>query len=723
MKLLWKEWHQQKWIIFGGLLAGLSFPVIECFYLWKDNHHFRTDTGSAALLVGGAAFAIILAIATMHHDMRKGVDSFLQSKPIKLWKFFTIKFVLAVFFMYIAFLVVIGLDLITHFRRDNNFSFAWAVLCYTYPMALLLFAWSMFLMVVTRDAAKAAFLAIWSGLLIYFLPLMFRGMEWMNIIERLNNSFNDQPSVLQYLIWLCSVPEKINPGAGIYRPAGVPVTVYKQTVFQHLLEIVRSPAYLQYLLFATVFTMGSVVCVVFSVKALKHNWRWHPGQKSIVWAGGISLAAIFGFAMFQVGHNLEPVKTVNEKELVNPVVYGWAYMPMSLIKGFPVPDTIYENMNHFRQDTDAICIKDDLMFRFTTGYQSNKPVNQWDTELIRHFVLQVYEFPYAENNKALNTRAAPDFVIGATRFFQTEPVTGNRIQRALGCFIRGNRLYAAYRPSHKKGEGTNDNYPGLLNPMYFIAFDISDPASPKVVFNEEISNSDYFGPGMADVDDYCYISDGNQLIILSVENADKPEIIRKVTSVDAFAEMPNELVVGPEKKALFPFGHLFIQGNKLICWDSQRITIFNINDRLSPRVVYDDSSYGKYTRKNNIRELTFKDDKLYVGTKDGIVILLLKPGKNGCYTSRLIGQRQATPLEKLAGRRSGELILRGDYLIEQAGGFGVLIYDVSNPAKPRRVYHAQTNHFANDIGFWNGLLYVQEYYYKMSFYKLPKDTD
>lgn len=508
----------------------------------------------------------------------------------------------------------------------------------------------------------------------------------------------------------------------LYRPSGIPVSVYQVGVFQTLFHIIGLPDYLRYLLFVFVCAFFSILCVVLSTKAARYNWQWHPGQKSIVWAIGISAAAIFGVSVFQVGNNLEPVKEFSGKPLINPVRYDWNSMPASLQEGLPEGYWIGSDQSSFGGTPDVMCVKDDLMFRFTMGYQSDKGVDEWNTELIRHFVLQVYQFPYSEKNSASSDNV-PDFVVGAMKFFQTEPVI-RRNQQVLGCFIRGDRLYAAYRPEHKKGEHDKNHFPGSLNPMYFVTFDISDPTLPKVVSNMELSNSDSFSNGMADIDGYCYITDSFQLIILSVENPDRPEIVGKVAFKDVFANMPEVLVGGTKKMEIFPSGNLFIQENKLICWSQSRVTLFDIHDKLNPRVVYDDFFYNKdYLRNYRIQEVAFRDNLLYAGTSDGIYILSLESDKNGVFTSRLNGERRTTPFEKMAGRKCGKLILSGNYLIEQAGSFGVLVYDISNPSKPRRVYHAPVDHFANDIGFWKGLLYIQEYYYKMSFYELPKNID
>jgi len=60
------------------------------------------------------------------------------------------------------------------------------------------------------------------------------------------------------------------------------------------------------------------------------------------------------------------------------------------------------------------------------------------------------------------------------------------------------------------------------------------------------------------------------------------------------------------------------------------------------------------------------------------------------------------------------------YLVEGAWGFGVLVYDVSNPARPKRAFHAQCSSFISDIGIWDGSLYMQGYGYELVFLDIPK---
>lgn len=672
MRLLWKEWQQQKWIIFFGLLAGISFPVMECFYMWHQKGRFFTNMGGGVLLACGATFAIILAIATMHHDIRKGVDFFWQSKPVKPWKLLTVKFMLAAFLLGISFLAVISLDLVT-----QNRAFAWAAFCYTYPIALLLFSISLFIMAITRDAAKTAFLAIWATLLVYFLPLMFRGLEWMNLFAQIDDA-NQQPSIIRYL------------------------------------------------LFAAVFGITSIIFVILSIKAMRYNWRWHPGQKSIVWTLGVSAAAIFGIAMFQVGHNLEPVKEINGKPLINPVTYDWNYMPASLFDGLPESYWI-GNDQQFNNNSDALCVKDDLMFRFTTGYQSNKGVDQWKQKLIRHYVLQVYQFPYTEKNTASSV-SVPDFVIGATKFFKTEPVTGNAQQQTFGCFARGDYLYIAYRPQLRDNK---ENRIDLNNrPIYFSTIDISNPATPQLVNSIEIKPTMNFCTGFADYGDYCYLSDGGQLVIISVAQAGKPEIIRQIPYVTggdkcgAVKKETQDYVFELGDDPGFPSHRFSIVDNKMLCSSYTKIAVLDLAEPDKPKVIFNEYfDRGLSNIRGAIQDAVLKNNHLYLSNDNGIHVHRLTKQNDGKMLSEFVGKRIATPIERLAGRFPGELLLSGNYLIEQAGSFGMLIYDISDPAKPRRVYHAQVDNFASDIGFWNGLLFMQEYNYKTTFYQLPNSNN
>jgi len=95
---------------------------------------------------------------------------------------------------------------------------------------------------------------------------------------------------------------------------------------------------------------------------------------------------------------------------------------------------------------------------------------------------------------------------------------------------------------------------------------------------------------------------------------------------------------------------------------------------------------------------------------------------DGKYSSELVGNRMATPIEKLAGRKPLELLFHKDYLVEASSGFGLIVYDISNHSYPRRVYHAATQNFTSDVGIWNNLIYMQGYGFKVHFFDIPESN-
>lgn len=51
-------------------------------------------------------------------------------------------------------------------------------------------------------------------------------------------------------------------------------------------------------------------------------------------------------------------------------------------------------------------------------------------------------------------------------------------------------------------------------------------------------------------------------------------------------------------------------------------------------------------------------------------------------------------------------MLRQKYLYEADERFGVLVYDVTDPSRPHRAYHAGSDDYIQTIGTWQGLLYM-----------------
>lgn len=730
MKILWKEWHQQRWLFLFGCLAGITLPIFEMFGNAKYRSTSPTGMGGAAVMVCGALFAIILAVATTYNDSKKGLDNFWQSKPLHIWKLFAVKFILGAVVLSTSFLFVMSLDFWSEYKLHQQIDqTAWTGFCYTYPIALFLFAATMFLLVVLRDSAKTVLLAIWLALLIYFLPLLIGSLGWLNIFEQLDGS-NRRYSLLQYIIWRCSLPENFEAVGMVQRPPGIPVSYYSISWTKLLWQILSSPGYLQYLFFLGVAIAGSVGGVVLTVIAFKHNWRWRPGQKTIAWTLGLSAAFIFGVAMLQVGHNLEPIKEWNGKKIVDPAIFDWSYMPASFVKeGIPEGQLVTWQKMYFDHYHDAVCVKDDLMFRVSCGYQwmKNKKPPKYEDEVIRHFVVQIYRFPYWDNSDITvseGMKQLPDFVAGAMRLFSTEPVRRYGNQSALGCFVKDSYLYTAYRPQKNKENGRLD----INNmPIYFATIDISNPEKPTLVENIEIKSTTNFTRGFANYGDYCYLSDGAQLVIISVAQTGSPEIVRQIPYVVGGGKcgtVKNEkddysFDLGDDPG--FPSRSFSVIGDKLLCNSYTRIAILDLVEPTKPKVIYDESLVKQqFSENERIQATAYRDNYIYISTNNGLYIRKLAKQADGTFASELVGKRIATPIERLAGRQPLELLFHKDYLVEASGGFGLIVYDVSDPSHPKRVYHAATRDRANDVGIWNDLIYIQNHGFKVHFFDIPE---
>ena len=83
MKVFWKEWRQQRWLLVFGTLAGMILPLINIFDSFRRYKSLNTDHfGSGVVLGCGAFFAMLLALATTSGDVRGKLADFWQSRPV-----------------------------------------------------------------------------------------------------------------------------------------------------------------------------------------------------------------------------------------------------------------------------------------------------------------------------------------------------------------------------------------------------------------------------------------------------------------------------------------------------------------------------------------------------------------------------------------------------------------------------------------------------------------
>jgi len=700
--ILWKEWRQQKWLFLLWCLAGIAFPVLEAYTTWKRNGNMRSDIGTGVILGFGAMFAMILAVATTNSDTKKGPCEFWQSKPVSPRRLFVVKFLVAASLLLISFLLILSLDFFTTpFFAD----FAWAAFCCTYPIALMLFAITMFLTILLRDSAKAILMAIWMGLLVYCLPLLIGGLEWMNIFHQMDNSTNN--SIITKLFDL----PRFNPD---YQK---PMLYWLQRAWDSM----DQKAFWQYWGFL-ITTLGIACgCVALSVASVKRRWFWQPGQKTIVWTIGLSAAFIFGLGLRQAGHNLRPVEIFHGKPVVSFMrldtqaekTYDW------------IDAEVAEEMITMRQVTgydSHAYVKDEFMYLISRNpaphpWWPDEPpqdpdsaaynADRYDTPVRHDWLLDIYQHPAVQGEGKHLARV---------RFFSTPPIKRSETQPVVACFIRNGRLYVGYRP----GIGENNQWPRSYQhserPLKFLVVDISNPAEPKLISNEVIHKPrNFWGQrktGLSNYGDYCYVAYDSELHIISVANPDQPELIKTLTTKDLSIPVPHD----------YDYVSV-VDGDKLICHDQNNVLLLDISKPTEPEKIF----YGKFEADSSsdiINAVTSFDKKIFIARKSGIYVYQLRKESDGTVTSERIGKRRATPLERLLSRYPKQLIVNEGLLLEAACGFGILVYDISDPTRPHRVFHGGDGKFIDTIGFWDGLLYAGNFsYYSdplLSFLEIPK---
>jgi hypothetical protein len=683
MRILWKEWRQQRWLFWMGCVLGITYPVLEGLGGLHYNRGFYTNSGSGVVLGFGALFAIILAVATTHSDVKRGICDFWQSKPVSPTWLFGVKFLVASMVLLTIFLFTESLDFVTRYQRDQDFyKFAWSAFCYTFPIAIVMFSVTMFVTILTRDSAKSVLIAIWIALLVYFLPLLMGGLSWLNVFELMGN--DNKPTAVGDIIFpLLAGPRTHLPVAGYSTRVRVPVVT--QSLIGGLWRIVSSHDYVPYLYFLAATAATSVGSVALSIVAAKRRWLWQPGQKTIVWTLGLSAAFIFGLSMFQVGHNLQPAKTWNGRP-IDPVVQfnTQAENTFDWLDPKTAGKRISNTLGRARLRVDG-----DLMF--VVGQVGEPPTQDPDGHALpvpHDWFVDIYRHPGIDGRTEHLSRV---------RFFSA-------LQRSLApivaCFVRNNRLYIAYQLIVDEEE----KHPKVSSPIFsairLSVADISDPAHPKRIDDREIYRPASFGVqwqgGPSDYGNYCYVGLADGLLIISVADPDRPAIVRKIAKAD----------FGLEGGDFIPNIELNVIGDKLVCVGDNRIMILGLADPEEPKKLLWLTFPRSDSWRDNIRTATYANNYLYVARLSGITVHKLQSKPDGLLSSELVGQREATPLERLTGRYPYQLVVDKDRLFEAAGPFGVLVYDVSNPARPKRVYHGGEGLDVTTVGTWNGLFYI-----------------
>jgi hypothetical protein len=665
--VVWKEWRQQRMLVMGvvGLIAITMVVMTLTVSIKRGEFLIPSWYGHGGGLVAGvgAIFAIVLAAVTSGIDLRKGTDNFWRSRPVSEAKVFWVKFVMGAVVMLGLFLSLIFLDqihLLQNWPWDQRVFRAesWILFCYTYPIAVAVFGVTLFAMVLTRDTAKAAMLATFFGLLLYFLPLLTSKLTWMNIFEQ-DNDYYSRSVVAQLLVQY----QYRQPVEFLLRVR----QVWYSTPKEYITE------YAGFVLMMLGIGVGAVKG---AIVAERRGWRWSPGQKEIVWGIGGFAAFIFGVSMFQIRHDLTMGQYNLAANAEKSHYFDWTDTP-------DVNNIAKRNLQNTYNFSREVYVSEKLFFNVGCSGSDKYAV---------YFTFGVYGM-----GKDRNVKAEPLSYVLFDELTRKDK-QGSRAS-VLKCFVRGNIFYILY------SNRADEDYQRAIEAeksIYVLKVDISNPAEPRKIGTDTISIGKNDAYGIALAKDYCYFTAGKTLNVLKIGEAGL-ELCNKIE----FAEW-----VPAQCPQIF--------GKMLLFCHPTAIAMFDINEPEHPRMVLRKIFQNVRRQREDITGgVAVKDGYLYYSTEKAMHVCKLIENRDGMYDIEEVGVRKATPIERLTGKNPHGLVFSNGMLVEAAGNFGLLVYDVSDPKRPRRVYHGETSEYIEHINVWGDRVYAYGGYPVLEYTTIP----
>jgi hypothetical protein len=671
MRILWKEWRLQRWLLFWFIILGLAFSFGELAVSRESPHGRQVHSGAIIVFSLGAFYAMLLALRSTAGDFGRTVE-FWQSKPVSFLRLLTTKYVLGAGVLLVLFAITLSLDFIFSGSNDDGQRrfpwIAWQAFCYTYPIALLTFSLGMFLVIMLQDVVKAAMICIWIVLMLYFLPFLNPLLEWMNIFEQLRHKHSASP-ILDY-----------------YRAnqSGNPLPLLNTLYYSWFDK--DYAIFWQYVIYVATLISSSVILVVFSLKAAGNKWRWQPGQKTLTWTIGLTAAFLFGVGLFQVGSNLAAAKHVSGFPVGGKITFSdndcTYYHDWADATGVPIGKYAYRwhDQTSARFAATESCL---LQARIETLGHEGDPEG-YHVPMEKRITQGLFDLNYLDADNALSRTLV--------RFLVTDPVDlltlrihGFFLVDEYGYILTQMRIPAEVAEAKEK----------FSRKTHLLIVNISDPTNPQRVNEIEIDDNDCFVEAVV-YGKFMYLNRGH-LAVYSLADPENPREIRTLENLGPVVPLSDQRIVPIYMK---------VCEDKLLCYQKNRLIIFDLAQPELPRAIaykhFDQED--KEFRGIGFSAITYSNGYLYTASKSNLNVYRLIDNSSESATLELVGGRHATPLERLVGRWPRELTIRNELLIEAAGDFGILVYDISQPERPRRKYHVSGN-FAL-LGFWQNTLFA-----------------
>ncbi|MBN2583307.1 MAG: hypothetical protein JXL80_09570, partial [Planctomycetes bacterium] len=322
-KLLWREWRENRWFLYAGLLLVLVWPLsssFQSFSWYADPRQARIGevagvTCGAVMALGGL-LAVIVGVAAGCRDMRGRVSDFWLSRPVGLWSWLSARYLsgLATVLATATIPLMAALTLrLAQLTADDPIKYKYVgeiLTCALLHGALLavIYSLAMLLGLLVRRPSHAAILAIAAGLLVYFLPVLVPPLGIMNFWTFVEN-YDSVPAVV--------IPVKV-PGMARWTSAQVQASLGNHKGFEVAgWYFGLTPEGLKFMALATAAIVAAAGAVFL---AAWRGWRVRMDQKLMVWSlGGVTLILVTSLA-FQLGSNLDAQLRTKVQP---PGVDGW----------------------------------------------------------------------------------------------------------------------------------------------------------------------------------------------------------------------------------------------------------------------------------------------------------------------------------------------------------------------------------------------------------------
>jgi len=295
MVLVWKEWREQQWFLYGGLATFLVFPLMEILYKLRKGYTVWTETPEWIVLSLGGLLAIIVGVGAACRDLTPRLQSFWQSRPVGLSRWLAVKYVVGLGIVLLVCLLPLLLQWWVEAHRPNRGGpynwmpapagppghgfpqaligvvspfLAGVLACHTFTIVLI-FSVAFFMGCLVRRAAQAAVLALAVALFVYFLPTLFPPLAGFGVFNVMENIFWDRR------------PEAIDS---------------------------------QYKGFVAAMLAGSGFALLLSNLALRRDWRLQVDKKVVIATLGVIFLVLGSVSAFQVGTNLTCAQSIE----INP---------------------------------------------------------------------------------------------------------------------------------------------------------------------------------------------------------------------------------------------------------------------------------------------------------------------------------------------------------------------------------------------------------------------